>query len=277
MPSGKTTAIRITGKVKTGSSGSLANSATVTTPTPNSNGGSNITTGKTGDDPKHGDPSVTETANVKTTKAADKKSYNPGETIIYTVTVINSGPGTAKAPKIADTLPAQIENPQFSVDGGALAPWAGETTLPDMPNGKVTTLRVTGRVRAGAIGSLANTATTTTPTPNKDGGTNITTGRTADDPINGDPVIGDTANIQTSKAADKKIYFPGDTVVYTITVINSGPATAKAPNVTDSVPLQLDSPQFSVDGGSLSPWTGAATIPDMPAGKITILKLLCII
>ncbi len=273
MPSGKTTVISITGKIKSGSTGSLANSAAVTTPTPNKDGGPNTTTGKTVDDPKNGDPVIGDTADVKTTKVADKKNYNPGETIVYTITVTNAGPKTAKAPKVSDSLPPQIENPQFTVDGGAQNLWTGETTLPDMPAGKVTTIKITGKIKAGASGSLANSATTTTPTPNRDGGTNTTTGKTTDDPINGDPAIGDTANVTTKKAADKKSYNPGDTITYTITVTNGGPSAAKAPKITDAIPQQIENPQFSVDGGAMNPWTGETTLADMPAGKVSIIKI----
>ncbi len=273
IPSGKTAAVRITGKVRARATGLLPNSATTTTPTLNKDGGSNTTTGKTIDDPINGDPIVIDTADVTTKKSAEKKSYLPGETIAYTVTVINNGPSAAKAPKITDALPPQVENPMFSVDGGAPAPWAGAATLPDIPNGKTSAIRITGRIKARATGSLPNSATTTTPTLDKDGKDNTTTGKTVDDPINGDPFVIDTADVTTIKSADKRSYLPGEAIVYTITITNNGPATAKAPRVTDTLPPQVENPMFSVDGGAQAPWTGTAALPDMPSGKVTEIKL----
>ncbi len=273
IPSGKAAAVKITGKVKARATGILPNSATTTTPTLNKDGRDNTTTGKTSDDPVNGDPIVIDTADVSTKKSADKKSYLPGERIVYTITVTNNGPSAAKAPKITDTLPEQIENPFFSVDGGLPAPWTGTAALEDLPYGRTAVIRITGRVKARAMGRLPNSATTTTPTYNKDGTDNTTTGKTVDDPINGDPVIIDTADVSTRKSADKKSYLPGDAIAYTIVVNNNGPATAKAPKIADALPEQIENPLYSVDGGPASPWTGAATLPDLPNGKSAVLRI----
>ncbi len=268
IPPGGAAAIRISGTVAARSTGSLPNAATVTSPTL-----TQTITGKTSDDPINGDPKIIDTADVSTKKAADKKSYLAGETVAYTITVANNGPAAAKAPTITDTPPAQLENLQYSVDGGAQAPWMGSATLADLPNGKTAAIKITGKVRSDATGTLPNTATTTTPTLNKNGKENITTGKTVDDPINGDPIILDRADVSTKKAADKKSYLPGEAITYTITVTNNGPAAAKAPKITDTPPEQIENLQFSVDGGPSAPWTGTAALADMPSGKTAVIKL----
>ncbi len=113
-----------------------------------------------------------------------------------------------------------------------------------MPNGKVTVIKITGKVRARSTGIMPNSATTTTPTLNKDGKDNTTTGKTVDDPINGDPLVIDTADVTTKKTADKKSYLPGEEITYTITITNNGPSAAKTPRVTDSLPQQIENPVF---------------------------------
>ncbi len=273
IPNGKAAVIKITGKLKARAMGILPNSATTITPTLNKDGKDNTTIGKTIDDPINGDPYVIETADISTKKSADKKVYLPGEIITYTINVTNNGPATAKAPKITDAPPPQIENLMFSVNGGPSAPWMGATALPDMPNGKVAIIKITGKIKSGASGLLPNSATTTTPTLNKDGKDNTTTGKTVDDPINGDPKVGDNADIITSKAADKPSYLPGDSITYTITVTNNGPYAAKTPKITDTLPEQIDSPMFTVDGGPSAPWIGATTLPDIAVGKTAVIKI----
>ncbi len=176
-----------------------------------------------------------------------------------TITVTNNGPAAAKAPVVTDAVPAIVESPQFSVDGGASVPWPGSTTLPDIPAGTKKVITITGKISATATGSLNNSATVKTPTPNKTGDpNNTTTGTTEPNDPNKpgtigsgqNPKVGDTADVSTTKTADKTDYKPGDTITYTITVTNNGPAAAKAPVVTDAVPAIVESPQYSVDGGA---------------------------
>jgi hypothetical protein len=73
--------------------------------------------------------------------------------------------------------------------------------LADLPAGQTATVLITGTVASGATGSLMNSASTTTPTPDPSGGTNTTTGTTPSGPSG--PVVGDTAKITTKKVADK--------------------------------------------------------------------------
>ncbi len=224
--------VRIRGTVATGSSGSLNNTATTTTPTPSPygpTGSPGVSTGTTATGPtgisgatgSNQNPYIMSAANITTAKKTDKFSYKPGEPITYTITVSNSGPATASAPRVTDMVPAQVENPMFSVDGGPPAPWTGKVTLPDMPSGKVTVIHIVGTIREGASGSLANSATTMTPTPSKNGSPNVSTGQTP-----GDPIVAESADLVTRKEPDKKSYLPGETITYTITVYNSGPSAA---------------------------------------------------
>ncbi len=260
IPAGAKRVVTITGKVSATSTGNLNNTVTVRTQTPNKTGGENVTTATT-------TPSVSDTADVKTEKTSDKTSYLPGEPITYTITITNNGPAAAKTPTVSDTLPSSVQSAQFSVDGGAPAIWFGSTTLPDIPVGQKKVIVITGKVSANATGSLTNTATTKTPTPNKTGGDNTTTATTA-------PRVIDTADVRMEKTSDKPVAKPGEVITYIINIINAGPAAAKTPTLTDQISEKIDHPQFSTDGGATwSPWIGSATLADIPAGQKSVIAI----
>jgi uncharacterized repeat protein (TIGR01451 family) len=193
---------------------------------------------------------VAENADVTTAKTADKAIYMPGETVTYTVTISNAGPGTALTPTVTDTMPSALTNQQYSIDNGVTwQTWTGKTTIAGIQPNSSATVLLRGVVDNTATGSLANSATTTTPSPNAAGGTNTSTGSTANS-TTGDPVITDTANLTSAKTSDKTNYLPGETITYTINVTNSGSATSKTPTVNDTVPSAVQNPQYSIDGGA---------------------------
>jgi uncharacterized repeat protein (TIGR01451 family) len=216
-----------------------------------------------------------DTADVTTKKAADKKNYLPGETITYTVTVNNDGPSTALSPTVRDTVLIKVLNPQFSVnDGASWQPWTGTTTLANLPANASAKLLIRGTVARSAADTLPNSATTSTPTLNREGRDNTTTGRTVDDPLNGNPLIIDTADITTEKVSDKKDYFPGEPILYTGTVTNRGPSAAKTPTITDIVPSQVEDLRYSVNSGPAATWTGTVILPDLPADSVTAIRVM---
>ncbi len=269
----QTATVQIKGTLSSTATGSLANTSTATSKTPRTDGTTTPSTAKTSDNGKT-DPKVTDTADVSTAKKADKTDYLPGETVTYTISVTNKGPAVAKTPTVTDTVPSNVQNPQYSTDGGQTwAAWTGSTTLPDVAVNGAQQILIKGTLSSTATGSLNNTATTETPTPKPDGSPNKTTGTTTGSP-GGDPKVTDTANLTSTKTSDKKEYLPGETATYTINVKNGGPATSTAPTVSDSVPSQIQNPQFSVDGGATwSPWTGSTTLADIPNGETRTLQI----
>lgn len=66
--------------------------------------------------------------------------------------------------------------------------------------------------------------------------------------------VGPIADIRVQKTAFPDLVSPGDVLTYTIQVTNGGPDTATNVTLTDFLPLSLLNPQFSVDGGPVSPW-----------------------
>lgn len=83
----------------------------------------------------------------------------------------NHGPGDAQNVTLTDSLPAQIRNPEYSLDGGfTFQPWTGSAGLGSLAEGASRTVIIRGIVNETAVGTITNTVTvsSTTPDPNPD-------------------------------------------------------------------------------------------------------------
>jgi uncharacterized repeat protein (TIGR01451 family) len=257
MPNGGIERLLLRGTVPENAIGVVACTATVSSTTPDPDLSNNAATAEV---------PVVDTAALSAAKSSDKTAYIPGELIIYYIEINNAGPATANAPRVTDTPPAAILNPQYLIDasGADWQDWTGGETLPDIaPNGNAT-LRIRGIIADGADGSLANAAVVESATPRPDGAVNRITALTADSP-GGDPhVAADAATLSVTKTADKAKALAGDPVRYEITVNNAGPGSARTPMVSDILPAAVENPEYSVDSGlTWSPWTGIVTLPDL--------------
>jgi uncharacterized repeat protein (TIGR01451 family) len=197
-------------------------------------------------------------ADITAEKASDKKNYLPGNTVTYTININNAGPARARTPKIEDTFPGTLQNPEFSTDNGTTwNPWTGSTTLPNIDVGGKATVLLRGVVAEKAIGSLANTATITSPTLNLDGGPTSVTASTRTSP-DGNPSVLDTADLKATKTSDKKEYNPGAKIEFTVELNNAGPAAAKGLSLEDTIPSQIEKVEYSIDGGEWLPWEASS-------------------
>jgi uncharacterized repeat protein (TIGR01451 family) len=254
--------VLIRGALSDTAAGSVENTATVTTPTPWLDGTNPpvvATAPPVSVTPK-------QTATVTATKTADQTTPRPGDTIVYTVTVLNSGPSTAQTPTITDAMPAAVTSPQYSLDGGTTwSAWSGSVKLPDVAANARATVQIRGVLSPSATGSVANTAVITSPTPRPDGGKTSVTVTTP--PINVAPPIAQKANITISAKVDRDTPSQGDTVNITVTVKNDSPATAMTPTVAYEPPAGLSNLEYSLNGGSTwIRWTGQTKLNDIAGG-----------
>ncbi len=228
---------------------------------------SSVTTKSLTEDPYTSDNTVTthtavqDTARLSLIKTADKAIVKPGETIIYTITVVNGGPAVARTPTVSDMVPAALENPQFSHDGGFWAPWTGSAELPDIAVGGRASVMIRGTLARSAAGDISNTATVTSPTPGPDG-TNTPVASSAANT----PVVR-ASDLVTTVTPDNLNPLPGAAVTYTVNVHNNGPATANTPAINAVIDPNLSGVEYSADGVNWSPWTGSATLSDIPDGS----------
>src|SRR5664279_1196539 len=200
LTSGQVSNVTVT--VTAPASGSLTNTARVSTPTGDPNSTNNVTAPVV--------TSVTPVADVaigKTGSASVLASSN----LVYTISVTNFGPSSASSVTVTDTLPLGVTFVS-ATGGGVNTSGVMSWTLGTLANGQVSNLTVT--VTAPASGSLTNTARVSTPTGDPNSTNNVTT-----------PVITtvtSVADVGIGKVGPASV-LAGSNLVYTISVTNFGP------------------------------------------------------
>jgi uncharacterized repeat protein (TIGR01451 family) len=154
-----------------------------------------------------------------------------GQTLTYTVGVVNRGGGTARAVKVVDTLPPSVNFGSASSTRGTCGFGAGAvtcdvgTTQP-FPSGDSFSVTIT--VTPTQEGLITNTATVTSSTtpndPNK--GNNTATEQTTVRPM---------ADVALSKVDAPDPLHAGETLTYTLTATNNGPSAASGVTVSDTL------------------------------------------
>src|SRR3989338_704439 len=124
----------------------------------------------------------TTTTDVSVTKSVDKTSPNPGDTVIFTLTVTNNGPNAAPNVVVTDLLPNTLTyiSDDASTTSTTYATTTGAWTVGTLANGSSTALHITASVGSGTAGqTITNTASvvssfTDQNTGNNSASTNIT-------------------------------------------------------------------------------------------------------
>ena len=216
---------------------------------------------------------VTAIVDLRATKTATPSTATPGTVpagapLTYTVTVINDGPSTAQTVTMTDTLPANaafINLVGISGGGGAAcstvpaANAVGGTLVCNWPNIPTATQRtVTYRVRplnAAAGGTVANTASVTTITPETSSGNNGATTSTA--------VTAAQLDILVNKSDNPDPVALGSLTTYTVTITNNGPSFGTNVQLTDVFPAPGSTPTavFSYQGTLTVDTGGTCTEP----------------
>lgn len=144
--------------VDPGASGTLVNSASVGAAEPDPNPGGESVELLT---------SVGASADLSVTKTASSDSVEVGDPLIYTVTVANAGPSEATGVEVTDVLPAEVT--LVATTGCAEDPVGVPLcTLGSIAAGAMA--QYTIEVTVDAQGTIANTATVSSSTPDPDPG-----------------------------------------------------------------------------------------------------------
>ena len=205
-------------------------------------------------------------ADLVTTKVVDIPSPVENATITYTISVFNNGAAQATNVSLIDLLPPGVT--YFADDsGGAYNPVTGVWTIGTIDNGAIATLNIMATVDTGA-GALAQPIS------------NVTTAAAGDQPdpdattddLSEDITINYNADLVTTKAVDNLTPLAGDTIVYTLSVTNNGPAPATNVSLTDLLPLGVT--YASDDGaGAYDDVSGLWVVGDLANGATAILNI----
>ena len=253
---------------------SLANTATVSSVTPDANAGNNSSTSTA---------TVLASADLQVTKSGPA-SITAGTNITYTLGVTNAGTSDAQAVSLSDALPAnttfvslaQNTGPSFTLSTPAVGGTGTATaTLATLPAGGSATFTLVLAVAASApnASSIANTATvsstTTDPTPGNNSATSTAS-------------VVANADVQVTKTGPATIN-AGSNITYTLTVNNTGPSDAQAVSLSDTLPAnttfvslaQNSGPTFTLTTPAAgATGTATATLATLASGASATFTLV---
>jgi uncharacterized repeat protein (TIGR01451 family) len=201
-------------------------------------------------------------ANLELIKTVDDPTPNVGDTITFTVALINNGPSDATGVQVSDMLPAGLTLLSASPSQGNYDGGTGVWDVGTLANGGLATLVFQARVVSSS--AQTNTATITSsdqfdPNPGNNTASATETPQQAD--------------LQLTKTVSNATPVVGNTVTFTITLTNDGPSTATAVQVRDLLPPGLTFVSAVPSQGTYNPATGVWTVGDVPAGTPLTLLL----
>jgi uncharacterized repeat protein (TIGR01451 family) len=189
--------------------------------------------------------------------AVDPATVSAGEEIYYLLVYSNNGPSDATNYLINDSLPAGIINPEASRCQAGFLAWPGSYNAGTVVAGGRCIIIIRGLVDSSVIGELVNTALVSSDLPDPDLSNNESTFVTG---------LDNSADLVLVKEGAPNPVIAGQTLTYTVTVTNLGPADSQGVEVSDAVPASVLNPEVSPDGGAWSPWTDPYMYGDLVAG-----------
>jgi uncharacterized repeat protein (TIGR01451 family) len=266
----------ITVHINPGATGTITNTANVSSATTDPNATGNNPTAAT---------TVTSSADLSVLKTATS-AVTAGNNVTYHIVVTNNGPSDATVVNMSDTLPpnttfvseTQPTGPAFT----CLNPAVGGTgavscSIATLTSGSIATFDIVAKFAAATpAGPSSNTATVSSAAdPNA--GNNSSTAVTQ--------VSAALADLSITKTPAPGPYGTGQLLTYTIVATNGGPTTATGVTVTDTLPagstLQSSTPSGACSGtgtvtcnagtlanGGSATFTLTVTLPSAP-GPIT--------
>ncbi|QHS59740.1 DUF7933 domain-containing protein [Chitinophaga agri] len=246
LPNGGQAVYSVTVSTPSNFTGTLSNTAAVTTTATDDNTANNTATTTPISPAPRTDVAVVATSTGTT--------YTPGEEYTYTVKITNNGPSDAKNVHLVNNAPA----------GTVIKEWVatatGTVTLPavsgagnideiiaSLAPGEEVTYTIVVTTYANTTGNLSNTATVTNDVTD-----NVTANNTSTSSLTPAP----KADIVVVKSTTATTFASGEDVVYTFTVTNNGPSDAANVVVTDNAPTGT-----TITSWSAAVTTGSVTLP----------------
>jgi uncharacterized repeat protein (TIGR01451 family) len=185
------------------------------------------------------------TADLELIKRVDESHPVQGDSVTFTLTLENKGPDATAFVQVTDVLPAGLEFAGASASRGAYDAQTGIWDLSaagagsDLPVGTYTLMLTT---RVTTPGEVTNTAEVTRSAKRDPDSTPANGDRREDDwgketITPRQPAL--SADLSLTKTVDHPAPQQGETVAFTITVRNSGPADATGVSAADKVPAGL--------------------------------------
>ncbi|MBT8317758.1 MAG: DUF11 domain-containing protein, partial [Lutibacter sp.] len=187
-------------------------------------------------------------------KTVDNPTPEVGSEVIFTIDVINNGPSDATGIDVVDYLPSGYSFVSASTFTGSYDEISGLWDLGNLVFDATATLEITAVVNAtGDYTNFAEVAYADQDDPNSIHGNNDPNEDDQDEALT---IPNSVANLVTSKTVDNNTPNIGDTINYTLTVVNNGPSIATGVSVTDNIPVGLTYVSHIAVGGDLNTYSG---------------------
>ncbi len=244
--------------VRASTTGTVTNTATVTSTTRDPDLNNNTDTIHT---------STAPSADVAIVKTGAPNPVAAGNTLTYTLEVVNNGPSDAQDVTVMDPLPTETHYSSASTTAGTCSEASGTVTC-DLgtlaARGGVTITIVTTADPGQPSHSFTNTATVSSATPDADL-TNNTASFTSNETTSADVAI--------TKTGSPNPVIAGTNLTYTLDVTNSGPSVATDVTVSDPLPTGTAFVSETTSTGTCSESAGkvSCSLGDLAVGaKVTI-------
>ena len=209
-------------------------------------------------DPDVSNNSASQTTTVNTESEADlavTKSDSPdpvlaGATLTYTLAVTNNGPADAPNVVLTDTLPANVT---VSLIQGNCSPASGTVTcaLGTIVSGASSTVAIIVTPSGAAGGTIiTNTASVSS---------GLTDPISSNNSVSQSTTVNAQADLQVTKTDAPDPVPVGESLVYSFVVTNNGPSSAKAVELTDTLPANVTFESATASQGSCSEASGVVT------------------
>lgn len=218
--------------------GSITNTASVTSATPDPTSSNNRATAVL---------AITDQADVSITKSGTPNPVLAGNLVTYTLTAHNAGPSDIGDFTAGDILPTGLTAISATSSAASCTHVAKvvECLGGALASGASATITVVARVdSAAAPGTYSDTAVVGGPPGDRNIGNNFATFRST---------VQASAAISIVKAVTPDPMLAGATATYALTVSNAGPSDARAVTVTDPLPAVLTLVAASTTSGTCAP------------------------
>lgn len=240
-------------------SGSITNTATIGSPTP---------------DPSSSNNSASATlrgqqADLSLGKSVSNTRPNVQSEIDFTLVVGNAGPDTATGVVVSDVLPSGLAfvaaTPSVAYDAAT-----GLWNVGSVASGATATLTLRARVTDASV--LSNTAEIVKSDqfdPNSTPG-NAVAGENDQATVT---VFPQQSDVRLAKSVNNPTPLRGDTVVYVVEVSNLGPSEATNVLINETLPVGVSFTSFVPSSGAFDAATGNWSLATLPAGSRASLTL----
>ena len=199
---------------------------------------------------------LTSQADLMVNKTDQQDPAEAGSIVAYTISVTNTGPSRATNVVITDILPLNttfVSGTGCTESGGAVTCLVG-----DLDAGASATFFLTLRLNAAMTGAITNVVhvSSDTPDPNLDNNTDIEI-----------TALRQVADLSITKSASRNTVIAGQTITYTLTVHNAGPADARDIVLTDTLPAGVTYMHAS-PAPDAGPNPLIWHLPDLPVGGV---------